>query len=163
MTARVEHSSERHDWQTPDEVLERVRKVAPIWLDPCTVAENPTGAHIWIAPPTDALAMEWSENGSGLTYINPPYGRALGAWSERIAMEAAMRREIIALVPARPETQWFRRMRLKSDVVAFAERRIKFKGATDTAPFPSAFFYYGTRISAFRDAFGDMCWFSLGE
>lgn len=37
-------SSAKDDWQTPAEVLELVRKVGPIVLDPCTTVDNPTGA-----------------------------------------------------------------------------------------------------------------------
>lgn len=37
-------SSQDETWQTPDEILERVRRVAPIALDPCTAVDNPTGA-----------------------------------------------------------------------------------------------------------------------
>ena len=32
------HSSVKQDWQTPDDVLDVVRQVGPIGLDPCTVA-----------------------------------------------------------------------------------------------------------------------------
>lgn len=38
------------DWQTPDPVLELVRAVAPIGLDPCGAPSNPTKARFFYAP-----------------------------------------------------------------------------------------------------------------
>lgn len=50
-------SSQRHDWQTPDAILDAVRKVAPIGLDPCTVASNPTDS--CIALPASRTDTRW--------------------------------------------------------------------------------------------------------
>jgi len=48
-------------WCTPPEVLERVRRVGPIALDPCTDASNPTGALKYITHDSygGGLAREW--------------------------------------------------------------------------------------------------------
>ena len=141
-------SSDRMDWQTPEDFLDLVRKVAPIYLDPATSLDNPTRAQNFIAPPRDALAEEWPVG--GLCYVNPPYGRALSKWAPKIAQYPG---DLISLVPARTETKWFQALALGCSWVVFWGRRIKFKGATSGAPFPSAVFYKGADPLSFLRTF----------
>lgn len=150
-------SSARGDWQTPDCVLERVRKVAPIGLDPCTSPENPCGADYCSTPLLggDGLLADWTAfHAPGrLVYCNPPYGRGIGAWVEKCHDEYMRGGEVIALLPARTDTRWF-----PWDAVAicFWRGRLTFKGAPAPAPFPSAVVYWGQRYWAFNDAFCDV-------
>ncbi len=144
------HSSKKMDWQTPDHLLERVRAIGPIAFDPATSPDNPTGAAAFLAPPSDGLAEDWPVE--GLTYCNPPYGRALAPWSVRITQHEG---EILVLVPSRTDTKWWNRLRAWADLCLFWRGRLRFKGATAPAPFPSCTFYRGPRPSAFRREFGD--------
>jgi len=92
VTPHALHSSERQDWQTPeDPILVRVRKVGPIVCDPATSPSNPTRARSFYAPlpthgrtalgtpgtwiATCGLRGAWPT--TGLTWINPPYGAHL--------------------------------------------------------------------------------------
>lgn len=114
----------RDDWRTPPEVLERVRRVAPIGLDPCTAIGNPTGASIFAVAPgawpageplpwsarIDGLSFPWAMHcpEGELVFVNPPYSRGnLGVWTKRCAFEACFERDIIALVPADTSTDWW--------------------------------------------------------
>ncbi len=152
----VLHSSETHTWMTPESFLELVRAVGPIGLDPCTSADNPTSAQTYMYPEHgDGLELNWVAVGvyaAGLVFCNPPYGRALGAWAAKCAEEARLGAEIILLVPARPDTAWFDRL-WGADALLLWRGRIKFKGATAGAPFPSAVAYWGPRGRRFREAF----------
>jgi site-specific DNA-methyltransferase (adenine-specific) len=144
-------SSKRMDWNTPEEVLELVRKVAPIGLDPCSNPASTVNAREnWYS---NGLTNGW--DGVGLVYVNPPYGRELKQWAEKIAAEADRGVEIIALVPARTDTKWFRQMFFACTCVCLWKGRITFAGATYPAPFPSAVFYYGTNFEGFCGAFHD--------
>jgi hypothetical protein len=158
----VLHSSEVHTWMTPESFLDLVRAVGPIALDPCTTPENPTGAAHFccqvvvqddngrpvIAPYSDGLQRRWSDF-RGLVYCNPPYGRALGAWAAKCSEEARLGAEIILLVPARPDTKWFQHL-WNADALLFWRGRLKFKGATAGAPFPSAVAFWGPSSSRFQ-------------
>lgn len=91
MTNHALHSSERQDWQTPeDPILVRVRRVGPIACDPATAPSNPTFAAMYFSPggpplpypPTFGvwagpcgLRGAWPER--GLTWVNSPYGAHL--------------------------------------------------------------------------------------
>jgi phage N-6-adenine-methyltransferase len=150
------NSSIKMDWQTPDNLLELVRKVGPIALDPCTVVENPTKARFICTPEQDGLKADWSRAG-GLVYVNPPYGRSLASWIDKCADESLYLTEIVLLVPARPDTNWFqggcKQKGSQVPTVLFWKGRLKFKGAKDAAPFPSALFYWGPRHERFREVF----------
>jgi site-specific DNA-methyltransferase (adenine-specific) len=149
----------RDNWRTPQNVLELVRAVAPIDLDPCTDEGNPTGAHKCWLPQSDGLVQPWF--GSGLVFINFPYSQAK-PWAERIAEEVTrtgVRREYIALVPARTDTGWWHKlMSTRPHRVCFWRGRLKFErpdgGPSQSAPFPSALLYWGADDGTFARVFG---------
>ena len=133
---RVEHSSVKMDWQTPDHILDLVRATlgGPIRLDPCTVESNPTDALAIYTEADDGLAHPWV----GGFFCNPPYGRTLLKWSEHIAKQKV---EGLVLAPARTDTRWFHNLWEWSDACCFIKGRLRFKGAKQGAPFPSAVLY----------------------
>jgi hypothetical protein len=158
VTSPALFSSDKSTWQTPDHVLDRVRAIAPIALDPCTEPDNPTGAVRWITAEDepDGLQAPWHEMvAGGLTYANYPYGRGLLAWADKARREAVLNCETISLVPARTDTRWFTRLTQHARVVCFWRGRITFRGAAAGAPFPSAFVYHGWRPERFVEVFAD--------
>ena len=150
-------SSADPTWRTPDNVLEPVRSIAPIGLDPATDSENPTRANMYYTPATSGLVLGWS--GFGLVYCNPPYGRVIGPWVERMAWFGNLHEtEVIGLVPARVDTAWWQDNIVTAAAICFWRGRLKFKGAKDAAPFPSALAYWGPRPERFREVFGPHGW-----
>lgn len=150
-------SSDWVHWTTPVPVLERVRQVAPILLDPCgneaslaTVAARVTVMHgaptgrflpVYGAPDScytigDGLALDWKlicatvtapTVGSGLTFVNCPYGRAAGPFVEKMVVEAAKGVEIIGLLPARTDVGWMHDLLFKTAAAGcFWRGRIQF-------------------------------------
>jgi len=150
------------DWQTPDAILDRVRRVRPIGLDPCTVSANPTGAGLIYTLADNGLNQTWC--GHGLVFVNPPYGRAIGEWMRKCRCEALAGAEIISLIPARTDTAWW-----SDNVVASASAlccvrgRLTFRGGGNAAPFPSAAAYWGPDVGGFGRAFWDMGWIIIPD
>jgi phage N-6-adenine-methyltransferase len=144
-------------WRTPDHVLNRIQCIAPIELDPCTSADNPTRAAAWITELDTpcGLTADWAENvGAGLAYVNPPYSR-MAEWATKIATEALLGLPIVALVAARVDTRWWRTMWGCADVVGFWRGRIRFVvdgAAGNPAPFPSAVIGFNVGLRRFRAA-----------
>lgn len=143
-------SSIRHDWNTPETVLKHVREFRDIGLDPCSNATSIVGA-----------VTEWTEGGldhawggHGLVFVNPPYGREVSKWADKVTDEALKGVEIIALVPARTDARWFQSLAEVSDGMCFWSGRVKFLGAAASAPFPSALFYFGESVARFLSIFG---------
>lgn len=152
-------SSKTAEHLTPSWVLDLVEKVAPIGLDPCghglaessrratmtyyqTLPQTPDYQKLgWLV--RNGLEQSWSaelaaQDAKRLVFVNPPYGRELKAWAAKMAAERDC--AIIALVPARVDTAWWREL----DPLAWCALagRVKFLDSEgneqDAAPFPSA-------------------------
>lgn len=152
------NSSKRMDWQTPDNVLELVRKIAPVALDPCTTADNPCGASKFLHQ--EGLFVHWepltpADPFAGLVYVNPPYGRELKHWIEKCCNEGSLGCHIILLVPSRTDTAWYDRAISSANAVCDWRGRLRFKGSKDSAPFPSVLFYWGPSPHLFCHVFQD--------
>lgn len=105
-STRVLTSSDSEHWCTPPEVLAPVRSFSPIRFDPFSNGGSLVRALEAMAPPADSLTMHWPTDGT--IWCNPPYGRALGRCAAKIAEQAARGAELLTLVPARTDTQWWR-------------------------------------------------------
>jgi phage N-6-adenine-methyltransferase len=148
----VHFSSETPEHYTPRVIIDAALDClgGAIDLDPCSNLGEPNvpAAHHFTSA-DDGLAHEWI----GRVYMNPPYGREIDAWIEKLCFEHAAGRTTaaIALLPARPDTQWF--YRLRDHLCCFVSGRLTFIGNDDPAPFPSVVVYLGEDIGAFYHAF----------
>lgn len=152
-------SSAKHDWETPDSVLNIVRSFCRhgIELDVCTGDHNPTGAERFYTETTDGLSQEWGELKVGhLLWMNPPYGRQVGVWMKKWVSFEPKFAHALALVAARTSNGWFQDALEKSNAVCFIRGRLAFRGANSCAPFPSAIFYRGCDPVRFREVFSKL-------
>jgi len=125
-------------WLTPPYILEALGKFD---LDPCASTDRPwdTAKHHYTKE-DDGLKHDWA----GRIFLNPPYGKELKIWLERLAKHG----NGIALVPARTDTKWFHSLVWQSaDGVFFKKGRIKFfreNGELGKQPsFPPCLIAYG--------------------
>lgn len=142
-TMKTLMGSESAEYLTPGWILDAVEKVAPIALDPCAHPKSESAlqalalivrvaieGYSYPKYPVnqrcivgDGLTQNWAlyaRNGQ-LTFINPPYGRALKAWAAKMSAEPCPQ---IALVPARVDTGWWRQM--NPDAWCALSGRVKF-------------------------------------
>lgn len=159
-------TSGKDDWNTPPEVLARVRLVGPIGFDPCWNPSSLTCPRqcAWLEKGQDGLQLDWAELvGPGeVVFVNPPFSTLQTSWGWKIAAEgprvAARGAHLVALVPARTDTRWWQPM-WEADAICFWRGRIRFltAGKRQTgSPFPSAFLYWGEsdgRRPSFERAF----------
>ena len=138
-------SSVRHDWRTPSLMLDLVRTLRPIGLDPATSPDNPTRAARYYTPALDGLAQPWRCAQDALIYVNPPYGRSIGKWVAKAVAEAwsPSRPHILMLLPARPDASWWQDYVGGWTRVLFWRGRLRFEGAAHASPFPSAIWWQG--------------------
>lgn len=160
----IHFSSETPEHYTPKEIITATLSIfGSIYLDPCSNSKTspnvPATKHY--TKEDDGLTQFWEGN----VYMNPPYGRGIEDWVRKLveAYEAQDVEQAIALLPARPDTQWWQTLR--NFPCCFITGRLKFIGNDDPAPFPSAVFYLGTDMQAFYEAFssfGDI-WTRIDE
>lgn len=148
------YSSDTDQHNTPKWLVERIaRFLGGIYLDPCTNAANPTNALCYFTEASDGLGQVWEAPNC---YMNPPYGREIGLWTNKLVheYESGFTREAIALLPARTDTGWWQG--IAAYPVCFVRGRLKFNDCGQSAPFPSALLYLGNNWRGFADAFSEL-------
>src|ERR1017187_9254128 len=139
-------TSKATDWCTPPEIYLPVQKFfGEIDLDPCSNPKSgvPAKKRYMLELGQDGLKAEWK----GRVYCNPPYGRGLKDWIEKADYEADTvdhASEVILLIPAAVGTKnWQETIFRYANGICFLKGRIKFQGATASAPMACALVYFG--------------------
>ena len=127
-------SSNRMDWETPDDLFERVNKEFRFTLDAASSHENAKCAKHYTET-ENGLYQNW---GGETVWVNPPYGKELPVWIEKCAHEGRKpNTTVVMLIPARTDTKAFHEHIYGKAEIRFIRGRLKFKGAKANAPFPS--------------------------
>jgi len=124
----VHFSSKTAEWETPQELFNFLDSEFHFTLDPCATRKN-AKCKKFFSLKEDGLKQDWTEES---VFMNPPYGRVIGKWVEKIAKEGG-----VALLPARTDTKWFHEFILGKAEIRFIKGRLKFGGSKNSAPFPS--------------------------
>lgn len=105
------------EWLTPPEL---VKKLGVFDLDPCTPVNPPfVHAKTNFNINDDGLQKQWF----GRVYMNPPYGKGMEKWIEKLKIHG----NGIALIFARTETKcFFNHIWNDAHAVLFVKGRIKF-------------------------------------
>ena len=148
-------STGQDEWPTPPHIIEAaVAALGGIDLDPCASSAGRVPATTCYTEEDDGLDpwKPWA----GRVYMNPPYGRVITAWVERLITEYNQGNvtAFVALVPARTDTAWWQY--LADSLVCLVRGRLTFGDAEQGAPFPSAACYMGPDPQAFLAAFGEL-------
>lgn len=125
-------SSAREDWATPRHVFDALDAEFGFRLDAASFDENAL-VDDHFTPHENALWRSWAP---GPVFLNPPYGRRIGEWIEKSWREAGQGVTVVLLLPARTDTRWFHDYCMAGEI-RFIKGRLKFGGATVSAPFPS--------------------------
>lgn len=126
------------EWLTPPEL---VKKLGDFDLDPCTPVKPPfLHAKENYCIKDDGLTKKWF----GRVYMNPPYGKGMEKWMEKLKTHG----NGIALIFARTETKcFFNHIWNDAEAVLFLKGRIKFYNIDGkqkgTPGAPSLFIAYG--------------------
>jgi phage N-6-adenine-methyltransferase len=130
----IHFSSATDEWSTSDEYFTRLAQLFNFALDPCATTENAKATKFFTRE-QDGLAQSWHTGGA--VFMNPPYGRGIGAWVKKAYETAQQGTPVVCLLPARTDTQWWQNYCTKG-LVHFVRGRLKFGGHKNSAPFPSA-------------------------
>lgn len=160
-TGAAQLSSDRMDWETPQDLFDALNRRFGFEVDVAAEAHNAKCARFF-SPEVDGLSQRWE----GVCWMNSPYGRDLPRWVEKARRSALEGATVVCLVPVRPDTRWWQdlvteplgglvatgwdhassRLTLVGSrgttEITFVRGRLKFAGARHGAPFPSAIIAY---------------------
>lgn len=139
MNTEVMFSRQSDEWATPQDLFDRLHAEFRFTLDPCATPENAKCERYYTAA-DDGLQQPWR----GTAFVNPPYSQ-VGKWVEKARSEWQWGATVVMLLPARTDTRWFhahiwdeQQHRCQPGVeLRLLKGRLRFGGATNSAPFPS--------------------------
>lgn len=149
-------AASRDNWGTPPALVEACHEDHPFTLDVCATHYNTkVSRYFSLDAGVDGLQQRWT---SEICWMNPPYS-TLQTWLQKAIDESTNGCTVVALIPARTETKWWR------DLVATQAYEIRFLvgrlafirdgGHTGSAPFPSAIVIYNGTASKIRTCWWD--------
>ena len=134
-------TSNNEEWETPQSLFEKLDAIYHFTLDPCSTHINAKCEKHYTREEA-GLSRSWEGE---TVFCNPPYGRNIGRWVEKCAMESK-RARVVLLIPARTDTAYFHDFIYHKARIQFLRGRLKFEMggvAMNTAPFPSMLVYWG--------------------
>lgn len=145
-------TSDSEEWYTPQHIIDSVIELfGEIDLDPCSNSKvNPNvKAREYYTQNDNGLEKPWH----GKVYMNPPYGRVISDWVEKVCSEyeCGNLTDAILLLPARTDTAWMAKVR--EFPRCYVRGRLKFSGSENSAPFPNVVVYMGSSTNDFIDVF----------
>lgn len=127
-------SSNSVEWETPQDLFDKLNDEFRFTLDPCSTHEN-AKCEKHYTKQEDGLTQSW--NGETV-FCNPPYGREISRWVEKAYMENKQNGVLVVLlIPARTDTKWFHEYIYKKHEIRFLRGRLHFNNSKNSAPFPS--------------------------
>jgi site-specific DNA-methyltransferase (adenine-specific) len=136
---QAQFSSQKDDWETPQELFDQLDRMFHFTLDAASSDENAKCEKHFTAE-DDGLKQNW---GGEVVWLNPPYGRQIGKWVQKAFEEGQKPNTfIVCLLPARTDTAWFHDYCLPYGRIEFIRGRIRFCGSQYDAPFPSMVVVY---------------------
>ena len=128
----VHFSSATDQWATPQAFFDGVADEFAPETDVCALPQNAKCSR-YFTPEQDGLKQPWQ----GVCWMNPPYGRTIGAWVRKAFESARGGATVVCLLPARTDTAWWHDYVAHGEI-RFLRGRLKFGGSKNSAPFPSA-------------------------
>lgn len=84
MNTEVMFSSKSAEWETPQDLFDKLNEEFHFTLDVCATPENTKCEHYYTSE-QDGLSQPWK----GVIWCNPPYGKSIGSWVRRGLLAAA--------------------------------------------------------------------------
>ena len=138
MMDNIVFSSSSDEWETPQDVFDRLNAEFNFNLDPCATADNKK-CDFYFTPEIDGLKQNW---GGLRVFCNPPYSK-IADWVKKSYSESLRPGTLVVmLIPARTDTRHFHEYILHRSEIRFLSGRLKFSGAKNNAPFPSMVVIY---------------------
>lgn len=133
-------SSQRNDWETPQDLFDKLNAEFNFTLDSCASNDN-AKCQKYFTQKQDGLRQDWQGE---TVFCNPPYGREVKKWVSKAYQESLKPDTLVVmLLPSRTDTSWFHDYILPYGKISFIKGRLKFGGSKNSALFPSMIVVFG--------------------
>ena len=122
-------TSASEHWETPLDLYAVLDAEFAFDDDPCPLKSE-----------EDGLVRPWGKT----TFVNPPYGSAIGKWMKKAYNESRKGKTVVCLIPSRTDTRWWHEYVMQAREIRFLRGRLRFGDAVNSAPFPSAIAVFRT-------------------
>ena len=131
-------TSSTDEWETPQDLFDRLDEEFHFTLDVCSTDENAKCAKHYTKA-DDGLIRDWSGE---TVWCNPPYGREMPKWVRKCFKHFSGGGTAVMLLPARTDTRVFHEYIYGKAEIRFLKGRLRFSNARVNAPFPSMIVIY---------------------
>lgn len=124
------------EWYTPKWIIDDLKSVREIVLDPFGSQKSVVGAKVtWIYPQKDGLSDDWGVDANpyqlGIVFSNPPFSlkaEFTDHWVRQTPTFSAPNTLVthVAILPSKTEQPWFGKMLEHSDAVVFFKGRVAY-------------------------------------
>lgn len=131
--AEVIYKSGTDEWETPQDVFDRLNEEFDFDLDPCATGQNHK-CSTYYTKDQDGLSKTW---GGSRVFCNPPYSE-IKKWVRKAYEESFKPGTIVVLlIPARTDTKYFHDYILHRSEIRFIKGRLRYSNSRHNCPFPS--------------------------
>ena len=117
-------TSNKDNWETPQNVFDELDGEFHFTLDPCSTHENAKCEKHYTVE-ENGLVQSWKGE---TVFCNPPYGKEIGKWVKKAYDEWKINgTKIVMLIPARTDTKYFHDYIYHNAELRFIKGRIKFE------------------------------------
>lgn len=123
-------TSNKDDWETPQDLFDKLNALYGFTLDACASPEN-AKCKKYYTKEQNSLVQDWNHD---RVWCNPPYGREIAKFVMKAALSTSL---VVMLLPARTDTRYFHEYIYGKQTIYFLKGRLKFSNSKTPAPFPS--------------------------
>jgi phage N-6-adenine-methyltransferase len=136
--------SQKDKWETPSWLFAALNEEFAFTLDPC--CETHTAKCLkHYTEQENGLLQDWSGE---RVFVNPPYSRGnIDKWMRKCYEESKKGALVVALIPVSTSSKWFHEYVWKKAELRFIAGRLKFVGASQSAPFSSCIAIYDIKLN----------------
>lgn len=123
-------TSNKDDWETPQDLFDKLNAFYGFTLDACASPEN-AKCKKYYTKEQNSLVQDWNND---TIWCNPPYGKEIAKFVKKAYLCCST---VVMLLPARTDTKWFHDYIYGKQRIYFLKGMLKFSNSKTSAPFPS--------------------------
>ena len=149
MIDKVLFSKNSDEWETPQNLYDRLNNEFQFDYDICASHENTKVKTFYATKDQNSLNYDWSmllkdeNNFAPFIWCNPPYSK-IGEFVKKAYEESLKGCTVVMLIPSRTDTKYLHDYCIYGQI-RYIKGRLKFGNSKNSAPFPSCIVVFSRR------------------